>query len=118
MQQQQRAAVDAYKVFSLPVNVLDAFGSLVSSGPGSSWIARIDQSQTQQQQQQVVSGSSSSSRVSQLSGNRRVRFVGGSGVFSGLLLAAAPGSLVNVTLTAEAGTSRFQVGPCCCFVGC
>jgi hypothetical protein len=116
--QQQAAAVDAYQVFSLPVSVLDAFGSLVSSGPGSSWLARLDQTlnpksdqnlnpeQPQQQQQ----GGGSSSGASQLAGDRRVRLIGGSAVFAGLSLAAAPGSLVNLTLTAAAGSNRAQVG--------
>jgi hypothetical protein len=124
--QQQAAAVDAYQVFSLPVNVLDAFGSLVSSGPGSSWLARLDQNPRVDQnlnpgfdqtlnpefdQQQQQEGGSSSG-ASQLAGDRRVRLVGGSAVFAGLSLAAAPGSWVNLTLTAAAGSSRTQVGSC------
>jgi hypothetical protein len=113
--QQQRAAVDAYQVFSLPVNVLDAFESLVSSGPGSSWTARLDQTldpvfdQTINPQQQRQQQGDSSRGVIQLAGNRRVRLVGGAAVFSGLSMAAAPESLVNVTLTAAAGSSRTQV---------
>ena len=37
----QQAEVDSYQSFSLPIYLLDAFGSLVTKGPGSDWDIRL-----------------------------------------------------------------------------
>jgi hypothetical protein len=36
-----RVGVDSNQIFSLPSYMLDAFGSLITSGPGSDWVLAL-----------------------------------------------------------------------------
>jgi hypothetical protein len=71
--------------FSIPINVLDAFGSKARRGPGSNWIVALSQS---------------SGDTRQLSGNMRGALSGGYVVLQGLSIQAQPGSKLNLTLSA------------------
>jgi hypothetical protein len=71
--------------FSIPINVLDAFGSKARSGPGSNWIVALSQN---------------SGDTRQLSGNLRGALSGGYVVLQGLSIQAQPGSKLNLTLSA------------------
>jgi hypothetical protein len=71
--------------FSIPISVLDAFGSKARSGPGSNWIVALSQN---------------SGDARQLSGNLRGALSGGYVVLQGLSVQAEPGSRLNLTLSA------------------
>jgi hypothetical protein len=71
--------------FSIPINVLDAFGSKARRGPGSNWIVALSQN---------------SGDTRQLSGNLRGALSGGYVVLQGLSIQAQPGSKLNLTLSA------------------
>ena len=78
-------AVGANQNFSLPVSVLDAFGSQARRGPGSDWIVALSQN---------------SGEARTLSGNMRGALSGGYVVLRGLSIQAEPGSRLNLTLSA------------------
>ncbi|KAF6262549.1 hypothetical protein COO60DRAFT_1624944, partial [Scenedesmus sp. NREL 46B-D3] len=71
--------------FSVPISVLDAFGSKARSGPGSNWIVALSQA---------------SGDAWQLSGSLRGALSGGYVVLQGLNIQAEPGSRLNLTLSA------------------
>ncbi|WIA09253.1 hypothetical protein OEZ85_008661 [Tetradesmus obliquus] len=82
---QHAMAVGANQNFSLPVSVLDAFGSQARRGPGSDWIVALSQN---------------SGGARTLSGNMRGALSGGYVVLQGLSIQAEPGSRLNLTLSA------------------
>ncbi|WIA29338.1 hypothetical protein OEZ86_011843 [Tetradesmus obliquus] len=82
---QRAMAVGANQNFSLPVSVLDAFGSQARRGPGSDWIVALSQN---------------SGGARTLSGNMRGALSGGYVVLQGLSIQAEPGSRLNLTLSA------------------
>lgn len=81
-------AVDSRQNFSIPVHVLDGFGSQVRSGPGSDWVVALASNTT---------GSSSSM---QLSGAVRGVLSGGEVVLRGLSIHSKPNSSLSLSLTA------------------
>jgi hypothetical protein len=82
---QHTMSIGSNQNFSIPINVLDAFGSKARRGPGSNWIVALSQN---------------SGDTRQLSGNLRGALSGGYVVLQGLSFQAQPGSKLNLTLSA------------------
>lgn len=77
-------AVSSNQKFSIPISILDAFGSTASSGSGSNWIVALSQSRS----------------GALLSGNMRGALSSGHVVLQGLSIQAEPGSRLNLTMSA------------------
>jgi hypothetical protein len=99
--------VDSNQVFSLPAYMLDAFGSLITRGPGSDWVLSL--------QLPDVLGTGRRTTPVFLSGASRGRLSDGASVLAGLSMGLPPDSNVTVALVGwPAAGSSAQVGSTLC----
>jgi hypothetical protein len=86
-------AVDSNQIFTLPLHLLDAFGSQVSKGQGSDWLVALAPA--------VDNSSASQGSGVVLAGASRGRLEAGRAVLRGLAITAAMNSDVSMGLTAS-----------------